>query len=687
MNSREAPFPTRSLLLLLPALLLLTLLPYANTLTAPLNYDDELVLRDEVAIKGDQYVQLYPPKYRHLFYMTMVSNYRWGGFDPFVYHLFNILLHSMTSLTVFCVGWLTIRNGTLWGNRAATSVAFTAAAFFALNPVQTEAVTYISGRASSLSGLFFFLALLMFIKGSLKENRSGVWPPFFYLLCMTFFALALFSKETALSLLAIFAVYDICFMRNRGWEPFKIRLGYLYLPISAFGLIALIQTPFLQQMAAALLNKTDPGYTLAQINVVGYALKLVLFPINQTFDYDFPKAFFTWGIPPLVLVMVFIGLLLLSVKNLRRGPTLVVFCLAWFLITIAPTNSLVSRPDLFSERNLYLPCFGLSLMLAGIFYHHLQISRSGRGWVWGAGALVLLLILQSSLLVERNSLYRSNILLWKDALEKSPGKLRALHNLSHFYLGEKKFDEAFVTLKQLAASNASPFYISYAHSNLGSLYIRRGNPIQAEMEFKEGIRQDPAIPTNYMNLGSVYASKGLYREAKTEYEKAVARYRDRSWGYPQPSELTLNLAKINLKLELWGDAEQASKELLQELPDSAEGRLILAQVYAATARVDEAVSEYRKISGDARLQAKAHNNIGILLIGKNKPAEAAKEFAQALAFNPNLADTHFNLGTLLIESGGDPMRARAHLEAAKSLIRDPARKEAVAEKLDGLPLP
>ncbi len=167
----------------------------------------------------------------------------------------------------------------------------------------------------------------------------------------------------------------------------------------------------------------------------------------------------------------------------------------------------------------------------------------------------------------------------------------------------------------------------------------------------------------------------------------MARYRDRSWGYPQPSELTLNLAKVNLKLELWDAAEQASKELLQELPDSAEGRLILGQVYAATARVDEAVSEYRKISGDARLQAKAHNNIGILLIGKNKLAEAAKEFAQALAFDPNLADTHFNLGTLLIEIGGDPMRARAHLEAAKSLIRDPARKKIVAEKLDGLPLP
>ena len=111
----------------------------------------------------------------------------------------------------------------------------------------------------------------------------------------------------------------------------------------------------------------------------------------------------------------------------------------------------------------------------------------------GTYCIVMFFFLQVILLHERNLIYRSNTILWEDTLKKSPGKLRALHNLSHFYMAEKNYAKAFTTLQALIKSEASPHYLSYAHSNLGSIYLQMEDYLNAEKQFKSGINISIAL--------------------------------------------------------------------------------------------------------------------------------------------------------------------------------------------------
>jgi len=672
--------------LIVLGLLALILLTYGNTISSPFNFDDEAVIRNEIAAFGDRFYQLYPPQYRHLFYLSLAVNYNWGQLNPEGYHLFNLALHFFTAVTVLLIAFFTLESGTFVGRKAAVSISGIVAFLFALNPVHSETVTYISARATGMAAWFYFLALLFFILGSLKVSRVRWLSPVCYLLSLIAFLSAVLSKETALTLPAIIILYDLFFIQGNRWNSFKARIFYYYLPILTGVVVILILSPALLSKIQMWLPKLDINYATSQISVIAYGIKLLFIPVNLTFDYDFNPRFFavtSMLIPGVIFILV---LTYATLKKIPKGARLFYFSILWFLVTLTPTNSFLPRTDLLSERNLYLPSFGLILIAAVMIWTFIAfLSRHAHVLRFSAvSGLVIIYILYSALLIERNSVYRSNILLWEDTVKKSPGKLRALHNLSHFYLAGKAYQKAFVPLKKLAASRASPFYRSIAHNNLGNIYAQFENPDQAEKEFKQAISADPTIPTGHFNLASLHASKGEFRRAKMEYDKAEERYKIYRWGYPKPAELAFNKAKVHKKLGMLEEALRDIQVYLKQVPNSAEGRLLLGQIYSATGKNTLAIETFKNLKGDLPVQAQAHNQLGILYLENKSFDEAIGEFKQALALHPDYPDAHYNLALLLIATGGDKNLAQKHLKTALSLTRDPARAESIAKRLRAL---
>jgi protein O-mannosyl-transferase len=657
------------------ALLILILIAYTNTLFSPFNFDDQSLLYHINHI--DRWYRIWPIRYRHIIYFSFKLNQSLSGLNPISYHLTNLLFHFLSSVTILLIAFKTFSKSTQWDGKAALSISITVAFLFAFHPVHTEAITYLSGRASGVSGFFFLLALLFFIKGSEKGRDLNI--PLFYSLALLAFGLAILSKETTLIFPLAALLYDLCFMRNENWRPFKGRLFFIYFPIFVFIGVFLFFIPMIRDFALAWLGKVDIDYALTQTRILGYALKVFMFPINLTFDYDFPPH---WTGLRFVPVLIWLGFLFVIIKNFRKISPVVTFALLWFLITLSPTNSFLPRTDLLSERNLYLPSLGPIFLIAYGFYYLFFRKSEGRMSKQGMALMVTLFLIMGSLLITRNSVYRTNILLWEDTYKKSPSDLKVLHNLSHFYLEDKRYQQALVPLLRLSRSNASDFYRAFAHSNLGSIYTQNGNFERANKEFYKAIELEPTLPLGYLNLGTYYASRGQFRQAREEFLRARERYIIYKWGYPMPIELDLNLARVSLQLKFITEAEKYIRQYLQGVPDSAEGLLLLGKIYQAKGEVKLAEETYQKIQGGGLASAKAHNNLGILYIQQNQYEKALDAFNASINFHPQIPDAHYNLGKLILGFKGYRTLARKHLEAALAYNQSPYLKQEINRLLE-----
>jgi len=677
LNNRVAGF--------LGLLLIFVFCAYANTLSAPFNFDDAIVIETEVVEVGSMFFDFYPPRYRHLFYLSLVFNYAQGELDPFGYHLVNISLHFFTSVVVFFIAFITITRGMFWQKREAFSIAVITTLLFALNPVQSETVNYISARAVGMSSFFYLLALLFFILGSFRE-LSALSRYSLYLLSLTVFIASLLSKETALIFPATALLYDICFMRNEAWTSIRNRLLFFYLPFLACGVLSIFKVLSMKMMIISWWQKIDFNYALKQAMVVGHSIRLLLIPIGLTFDYDFPDAFFPHPVIRAWPILLALGIILLTARFFRNALAIVSFGILWFLLVLSPTNSVLPRTDLLSERNLYLPSFSIFLLFSTTVYHFV-LENHNRAIVKkiGVGCLVSFLLFQAVLLFERNLLYKDNILLWEDTLNKAPNKLRALHNLSHFYLLEKNYEKAFIALQALSKSKASPHYIAYAHSNLGTLYLKNGEYLKAEDEFKMGIKAKPSLPSNYLNLGTIFAFQGRYQKAKEAYEQAESLYKNYKWGYRAPPELFLNKARLLLKVGLYQEAESSATKYLSQVPAAGPAHFVLGQIYAAMGKYKGALQEYNQTGDDPKLKAQAYNNKALIFINQNLFHRALEELNKAITNYPNLLDAHYNLGSLLIQTKGDPAMARKHLEIALNLTTDQESQRRINLALNTLP--
>jgi tetratricopeptide (TPR) repeat protein len=175
---------------------------------------------------------------------------------------------------------------------------------------------------------------------------------------------------------------------------------------------------------------------LSQINAVTYALSLFVWPARLNFDHDLPlyHSIVEWPTPASLALLT--GLLAIAGLSVKRRP-FVSIGLLWFFLTLAPTNSVIPRYDLLSERNLYLPSIGLFLatasLLAGAVVNGRRVIR-----LLLLGVIILLILSTHN----RNSVYADQVAFWSDAASKSPRKARAHNNAGYAYQLAGDFDRA-----------------------------------------------------------------------------------------------------------------------------------------------------------------------------------------------------------------------------------------------------
>jgi hypothetical protein len=199
---------------------------------------------------------------------------------------------------------------------SARFIALSAGLIFVSHPIQTQAVTYISQRFTSLATLFYLLSLIFFIKARQvnKQGKSFISPLHLAYWCFAFFSgfLAMHTKEIAFTLPVVMILYEFFFIDD-SLKSWKKRIIYflpfvITLTIILIGLIQLVKGgekpigDIIGEMRdkfqeTSQISRRD--YFFTQFNVIVTYIRLLFFPMNQILDYDFPIAKSLFQLPAL----------------------------------------------------------------------------------------------------------------------------------------------------------------------------------------------------------------------------------------------------------------------------------------------------------------------------------------------------------------------------------------------------
>jgi tetratricopeptide (TPR) repeat protein len=379
---------------------------------------------------------------RPLLKATLLLDRLAWGLDPAGYHLLNLCLHLGSGLLLYAIVRQLVDEANPSPAATETSmVPLGVSLLFLVHPLGTETVTYLSGRATGLASFWYLAALLLYLRASRPDRAPQILSKA-HVGAIGCFALALLSKETAITFPLALLLTEIVARRTRG-PALRTIVARLHTPFWAVlfvFLAAALMTPRYRVLLDQALN-TRPFYEhlVSQLNVIGYAATLVVAPSRMNFDHDFPHYTSVLAWPTPIALALIIGLVALAIGRARAQP-LLAFGIGWFFLQLLATNSVLQRADLLSERNLYLPAAGLFLALVSAWFalekQIVDRVSEPRGPVrQGLGVLSIVVVaLFLSATVARNAIYSDAVVFWTDAVNKSPAKPRPHVNLGHAYV-------------------------------------------------------------------------------------------------------------------------------------------------------------------------------------------------------------------------------------------------------------
>lgn len=614
---------------LAPAVIVLAVVAvYANTLRVPFLLDDRSAIVENPTITrlADLGTVLTPAKIttsgRPLLNLSFALNYAWGGLDVGGYHAVNLAIHALAALVLYGALRRTLALPVIPPRVAAAAepLALAVGVLWAVHPLQTSAVTYLSQRAESLMGLFYLLTWYTFIRAA-TSARPGFWSGVSIACCLA----GVLTKEVMMTAPVWILLFDrACFSpsfgaawRRRGWY-----YGGLFLCVAVLGYL-MVRTGLGERSVGFRAGDDWINYALTEFKVVCLYAKLALWPSPLVFDYGQeilvrePAAVAGYA---LAVALALAGVTLLFI----RGWTKLGLTAAAFFILLSPTSSFIpimGQP--MAESRMYLP------LVPGLVGAMLGLHRLlGRGaWAVAAAAAVVL----GGASVARNREYGDVLRLWEDTVGKRPQNSRAQYNL------------ATELLKNPARA------------------------AEAEAHYEAALRLKPDLAEAHINLANELARQpGRAAEALAHYAAAAE-------SRPDLADAPANAARLLSQLP--GRLPEAVAQWQRALalrPDDAERRFYLANALARLpGRTAEAIAEYEQVLRLKPDWVEAHNNLANELA--RDPArldDAIVHLETALRLKPDYAEAHVNLANKLARRPGQLGAALAHYEAALRLRPD-----------------
>ena len=676
---------------LLALVMLVTLASYSNGMRNQFVFDDNDLILNNPRIRGIENIPrlLGIGKWRVSYRPTRMISYavdytlnqklwrssgEYGGYDeglnPLGYHISNCVYHLLTILLVFLVVSRLVSN-----NR----MAFLAAALFALHPVHTDSVTYLSGRRDILFTLFYLAGFYCFLRYRQTQKILFILAAFFS------FLLSLGSKEMGVTLPAIFLCYDLVTNFPEGAR--RINLAYfkeIFLTLKKVILKSryLYSTIFLGALAFSY-YKVFVKYPSQQSSYYGdsmlttfltvgkiliHYMRLMVYPINLNADYSynaFPLSS-SFLEPATFLSFIVLGITGYVVLRLMVTHRLVAFGVMWFFITLLPVCHIFPHHELLAEHYLYLPSFGFCLVTAYLLNEFLGEKRY-RYYIYASFAAAVLFL--SLRIVDRNRDWKDAFSLWEKTVRMTSQCARAHVNLGNAYYNKKGgLDAAISEYKQGLVIR--PKYVK-GHINLGEAYAKKKMFDEAIAQHKKALSIKPNYAEGHAKLGAAYLEKGMLDEAITELKKALAIK-------PYYAEAHANLGAA---YQVKGLLDEAIKECIKAIrinPALTIAHINLAISYGKKGLLDEAISQFTNTLRTNPNSTEAYYYRGIAYEEKGMLDETISDLKKVLVFKPDHINARFKLGMVYNKKG---MRDEAILQFKKAFASQIALQKPQKESI------
>lgn len=433
-GGERAGTPWGTLAVVLPALAIALL--WWPALTASFQFDDWNVIVNDARVHSLAAWSESMPGIRPLLKLSYAMNFAVDD-GPVGFRAVNVLIHALNATLVI---WLLRVRGLRAGldPTRAQYAAILAALLFALHPVQTEAVTYVSGRSSSLAACFCLLAVWCWVRSEQSPDSRSVIA--WLAACCVSFAAAATSKETALVLPLALWLYSAD-QPSRGTLQRLVPLLVLTVLMLSFA----FSLPTYRYLFEVSLDTRSVGENLlTQARGLVYLTGQLLRIGNGNAD---PRLAVVDDADPLsvALCIAWLGILFAALLRVRKAPV-GAFAVLWFLIWLAPTNSVLPRLDVANDRQLYLALLGPAWWLAV----RLIAWRRGPSWL-GYASAALALILLTHATWQRNRIYETEITFWQDTAARNPASARAANNLGMAYALACRPEDALLEFERAMA--------------------------------------------------------------------------------------------------------------------------------------------------------------------------------------------------------------------------------------------
>jgi tetratricopeptide (TPR) repeat protein len=531
---------------------------YWPSLRGPFVYDDPNAISQSQLIRSltplTRFVTL---STRPLTDFSFAISYAISGLSPWSYHAINLFLHALNGLLLYAIALRTLALPSLSARYGGVrlGIAWAAAALFVAHPLMSESVAYVSSRSEVLASTFYLLTLGSFIVAATTENTT-VRRAHAFLVPM-WAAAGLGSKEIAATAPAALLLYDWLFLADGDWRRTRRHwwlIGLAALPLVAGGIFLFVRA----QGSGSALGKygataglgfdrfSGAEYLMTQFGVILYYFRLVLVPVGQTFDYDWPIARSPLA-PAVIVPLLLLAAIVWLAWYWRRTQPVYTFAIAWTLLVLAPTSSVLPIADLAVERRMYLPMAALMLLAAAWLFDAASLVaqrvRAAPRWAFVFLATVVLAPL-AMLTYVRAELWGDAIALHEDGVAKAPNNPRVRLNLGVTYLNLRQRDKALEVLREAKvlydrqeSVHAFPRIGAFIHYNLGAVLYTKGDHPNAAIQLRRALEiggQYLALrPMAYMLLARIEAAKRNWKAAAANFQEALRYQENLDWRYDQ----------------------------------------------------------------------------------------------------------------------------------------------------------